>query len=80
MDQGIGAMAFNLPGVSLRFPNPQVTALKSSPWTDVLTLLGIHGEDIMSKLLLDCGIFSCVNEGKAAYHQISGAYTVGMFL
>ncbi|OKL61688.1 hypothetical protein UA08_02399 [Talaromyces atroroseus] len=74
MDHGIGAMTFNIPGVTLRFPNPKVTALKSSPWTDILTLLGSNGEDIMSKLLLDCGIFSCVNEGKAAFHQISGTY------
>jgi telomerase reverse transcriptase len=65
-------MTFNIPGVVLQIPNPHVIALKTSPWTDVLSLLGGDGEDIMSKLLIDCGVFSCVDEEKAAYRQISG--------
>ncbi|EED18804.1 telomerase reverse transcriptase, putative [Talaromyces stipitatus ATCC 10500] len=74
MDQGIGAMSFNIPGLVSQFHNPHVTALKMSPWTDVLSLLGGNGEDIMSKLLIDCGVFSCVDEEKASYRQISGTY------
>uniref|UniRef100_A0A093VGH0 Telomerase reverse transcriptase n=1 Tax=Talaromyces marneffei PM1 TaxID=1077442 RepID=A0A093VGH0_TALMA len=57
-----------------QMPNPHVIALKTSPWTDVLSLLGGDGEDIMGKLLIDCGVFSCVDEEKAAYRQISGTH------
>lgn len=76
MNRDIGAMAYNIPGVELRIPNPQVAALRTSPWTDILTLLGSNGEDIMSKLLLDCGVFSCVDEDKGTFHQISGLYII----
>lgn len=79
MDQGIGALAFNIPGVVMHVPNPHVMALKTSPWTDVLSLLGVNGEDIMSKLLIDCGVFSCIDYEKAIYRQISGTYFPGTF-
>lgn len=67
-------MTFNIPGVVLHIPNPHVIAFKTSPWTNVLSLLGGDGENIMSKLLIDCGVFSCVDEQKAAYRQISGMW------
>ncbi|EEA24977.1 Telomerase reverse transcriptase [Talaromyces marneffei ATCC 18224] len=73
-DRGIGGLTSNIPGMVSQMPNPHVIALKTSPWTDVLSLLGGDGEDIMGKLLIDCGVFSCVDEEKAAYRQISGTH------
>ncbi|PCH03091.1 Reverse transcriptase [Penicillium occitanis (nom. inval.)] len=73
-EQKFGAMTFNIPGVVLQIPNPHVIALKTRPWTDVLSLLGGDGEDIMGKLLIDCGVFSCIDEEKASYSQISGTH------
>lgn len=74
IDHEIGSFACNIPGVVSQFSNPHVIALKSSPWTDVLGLLGGNGEDIVSKVLIDCGVFSCVDEEKATYRQISGMH------
>ncbi|CRG91151.1 telomerase reverse transcriptase [Talaromyces islandicus] len=74
LDYGIGPMDFNVPGLVPQFPNHHVAALKKAPWTDLLGLLGVNGDDIMIGLLLDCGIFCCVDEGKSAFHQISGVY------
>jgi telomerase reverse transcriptase len=73
-EQKFGAMTFNIPGVVLQIPNPHVITLKTSPWTDVLSLLGGDGEDIMAKLLIDCGVFSCIDEEKASYSQLSGMH------
>lgn len=53
-------------------PNHNVQALKQAPWTDVLTLLGSNGDEIMVRLLLDCGTFTAVNKIEGVYYQISG--------
>lgn len=65
-------MANNIPGVEAKFPNPQVATLKQAPWTSLLGLLGKDGDDIMIRLLLDCGIFTCVDSQRSVYHQLSG--------
>ncbi|OXV06383.1 hypothetical protein Egran_05849 [Elaphomyces granulatus] len=70
--QECGALPITIPGVAMQYPNQNVTALKSAPWTDVLALLGQSGGDIMISLLLDCGIFSCLDRVKRIYYQISG--------
>jgi telomerase reverse transcriptase len=72
LNYGIGALDFNIPGLVPQFPNNHVVALKKAPWTDLLSLLGVNGDDIMIGLLLDCGIFRCIDERKSAFHQISG--------
>jgi len=54
------------------YPNQNVSTLTQAPWTDVLGLLGRSGEEIMMRLLLDCGIFSCLDRRKGVYYQISG--------
>ncbi|KAL2809625.1 hypothetical protein BJX63DRAFT_349126 [Aspergillus granulosus] len=62
----------SLMGVEARFPNKNVEKLKQSPWTDLLALLGRNGEEIMLRLLLDCGIFVAMDVKKDIYYQISG--------
>ncbi|OAP62484.1 hypothetical protein AYL99_04689 [Fonsecaea erecta] len=46
--------------------------LKSSPWPDILSLLGVDGEVIFSSLLLDCGVFTRIASGRGNYFQLSG--------
>ncbi|KAJ9228282.1 hypothetical protein DTO271D3_5664 [Paecilomyces variotii] len=68
----LGALASSIPGIVARYPNPNVLALKRAPWTEVLDLMGQNGEEIMLRLLLDCGIFSCMDNEKGAFYQLSG--------
>lgn len=44
----------------------------SSPWTDILSFLGVDAEVIFSSLLLDCGVFTKIQSGKDNYFQMSG--------
>ncbi|KAF7123031.1 hypothetical protein CNMCM5793_001207 [Aspergillus hiratsukae] len=66
------ALASSIPGLVLRYPNRNVETLKQAPWTNVLALLGGNGEEIMLRLLLDCGIFTAIDHRKGTYYQISG--------
>jgi telomerase reverse transcriptase len=61
-----------IPGITSVYPNIHVTAMKGSPWTQVLSLMGKEGEKIMIDLILNCGIFVAVESGKGNYHQLSG--------
>jgi telomerase reverse transcriptase len=61
-----------IPGIISVYPNIHVTAMKGSPWTQVLSLMGKDGEKIMIDLILNCGIFVTVESGKGNYHQLSG--------
>ncbi|KAF9883083.1 hypothetical protein FE257_004117 [Aspergillus nanangensis] len=70
--RNVGAPTCNIPGIVDLYPNKNVQALKKSPWTDVLNLLGSNGEEIMIRLLFDCGIFKAIDETKGVYHQMSG--------
>lgn len=74
VDRDVGALAYNIPGVVSRFPNHHATTLKQAPWTDVLGLLGLNGDDIMIRLLLDCGVFPCIDQKKATFYQLSGMF------
>lgn len=69
-----GALPSSIPGIIAQYPNKNVEALKKAPWADVLGLLGSHGEEIMLRLLLDCGIFTCVDSRRRTYYQISGKF------
>lgn len=66
------AMAGNIQGVIPQYPNQNVSQLRRGVWADVLELLGKSGEEIMMRLLLDCGIFVSANEQKGNYYQLSG--------
>lgn len=61
-----------IPNVESYYPNKNVRMLKQSPWPEVLALLGGNGDEIMLKLLLDCGLFVAVDAKKGIYCQISG--------
>ncbi|EAW11871.1 telomerase reverse transcriptase [Aspergillus clavatus NRRL 1] len=65
-------LASSIPGLARRYPNKNVQCLKQAPWTDVLGLLGGNGEEIMLRLLFDCGIFMAIDHRKGIYYQISG--------
>ncbi|GKZ38872.1 hypothetical protein AbraIFM66950_011420 [Aspergillus brasiliensis] len=65
-------LACSVPGLEAQFPNDNVQQLKQAPWTEVLGLLGDNGEEIMLKLLLDCGIFVAVDQQRGIYFQLSG--------
>ncbi|OAL28381.1 hypothetical protein AYO20_09498 [Fonsecaea nubica] len=67
-----GGPAPILPGIIRRHPNENIDILKSSAWSDVLSLLGVDGEVIFSNLLLDCGVFTLITSGKDNYFQLSG--------
>ncbi|KAL4990387.1 hypothetical protein BDW68DRAFT_40668 [Aspergillus falconensis] len=73
--QGSGRLPCSIPNVEAQYPNKNVEMLKQSPWTEVLALLGGNGNEIMLKLLLDCGLFAAVDAKKGIYCQISGALT-----
>jgi len=63
-----------IPGVVSQFPNHNVRILKEAPWADVLGLLGQNGDEIMMRLLFDCGIFAPIDARKGIYFQLSGMY------
>lgn len=67
-----GGAPCSIPGYVEVFPNRNAQALKQAPWTDVLDLLGCNGEEIMLRLLLNCGIFTAVDCRKGVYYQVSG--------
>lgn len=66
-----GALA-GIPGLVLHYPNSHVGTLKSRPWTALLNLVGKDGEQIMLDLMLECGIYMGVDNGKGNYYQLSG--------
>ena len=62
----------NVPGIVSHYPNSHVETLRGSIWNDVLSLLGKDGEQIMMDLLIDCGLFLTVSNGKGNLYQLSG--------
>jgi telomerase reverse transcriptase len=48
--------------------------LKSSPWPQILALMGKEGQRMMIDLILDCGIFVAIESGNGNYFQLSGKY------
>jgi telomerase reverse transcriptase len=63
-----------IPGVVSTYPNHLVTAIKCTPWPQLLALLGKEGERVMIDLILDCGIFQSVESGRGNYFQLSGRF------
>ena len=61
-----------IPGVISFHPNSHVDAMKADPWPKVLMLMGKEGERTMIDLMLDCGTFKSLEDGKGNYHQLSG--------
>lgn len=65
-------ITLGIPSVLSVHPNSHVVAMKAAPWPQVLALMGKEGERAMIDLLLDCGIFLPVENGRGNYHQLSG--------
>jgi telomerase reverse transcriptase len=66
-------------GIVPKYPNKNVSMLKTSPWTEVLNLLGKDCEEIMLHLLLDCGLFMVVDNTKETLYQLSGEWRPDSF-
>jgi telomerase reverse transcriptase len=69
-----------IPGVISIYPNHLVTAIKSPPWPQVLSLMGKEGERVMIDLLLDCGVFQAVESGRGNYLQLSGNSNMSLMM
>ncbi|RAK99664.1 telomerase reverse transcriptase [Aspergillus ibericus CBS 121593] len=69
---GDSTIACSIPGLVAQFPNGNIQTLKQAPWTEVLGLLGSNGEEIMMRLLFDCGLFTAVDQQRGIYFQLSG--------
>ncbi|KAJ5915547.1 hypothetical protein N7466_011480 [Penicillium verhagenii] len=70
--QGNDDLQTKIPGIVVQFHNENVAILQQSPWTEVLDLLGGNGDEIMLRLLFDCGIFAPIDASRAIYSQLSG--------
>lgn len=70
------ALESGISGLEEQYPNQNAQALRQAPWTDVLALLGGSGEEIMMRLLLDCGIFRCLDRRRGVFYQISGMFRI----
>lgn len=69
---GQNALQSSIPGIVIQFPNKNVATLKQSPWAEILGLLGQNGEEIMMRLLLDCGIYAPIDAPRGVLYQLSG--------
>lgn len=65
-------VATGMPGITSTHPNGHVEAIKSSPWPEILLLMGKDGERMMIDLIVECGIFVLVSKGHGTYYQLSG--------
>ena len=61
-----------IPGLTSVRVNVFAQALKSRPWNEIYSLLGSRQNEILRSLLLDCGIFVRMDEGKDNLQQICG--------
>ena len=61
-----------IPGLTSIYPNTHVSHIKGATWTDLLNIMGREGEMIMLGLILDCGIFIPVDQGRDNFYQLSG--------
>ncbi len=64
-----------IPGIALHYPNSHVGTLKRRPWSDLPSLLGKDGEQIMLDLLLECAVYAGVENGQGNFYQLSGKLT-----
>ena len=63
-------------GLRAVYPNNHVTQIRGTTWNDLLKLMGRDGEMIILNLVLDCGIFIPVDQGKNNFYQLSGKSTL----
>lgn len=61
-----------IPGVICLHANECARKLQRRPWTEILSMLGSSGNAILRNLLLDCGVFVRIDQGKENLHQICG--------
>jgi telomerase reverse transcriptase len=61
-----------IPGVISLHANESVTKFKCEPWTEILSLVGSRGDVVLRNMLLDCGVFVRIDQGKDNLHQICG--------
>ena len=59
-------------GITSHYPNNNVTTLKSALWDDVLELLGREGAQVMLKMIVHCGIYTRISNGRGNFYQLCG--------
>lgn len=64
----------HIPGLVSSDLNEHVQRLKQQPWTGLPDLLGGGADRVMIELLLECGIFLPLENGKGNYLQLSGMF------
>ncbi|KIX00186.1 uncharacterized protein Z518_10324 [Rhinocladiella mackenziei CBS 650.93] len=67
-----GGKPIFLPGIVQQHATESLNQFNSSPWTDILPLLGEDAVVIFSSLLLDCGVFTRLPGSNESYIQLSG--------
>jgi telomerase reverse transcriptase len=67
------------PGIYSLFPNDNVAKLKSTPWPQLSSLLGQHGELVMLNLLVDTSIYMPVQAGSGNVLQLSGGTFLSLY-
>jgi telomerase reverse transcriptase len=71
MDEDHSAAA-GIPGLVPAYPNAHVATFKGFPWDHLLKILGKDGDRTMLDLILHCGIFISVENGRGNFYQLSG--------
>jgi len=66
------SVAPGIPGLVFHGPNQYVERLKSSPWDRLPATIGKGHHQVLTDLLLDCGLFVPVKIGSRGLLQISG--------
>lgn len=69
---GQPAAPCSIDGLYTLYFNERVANIKTTPWPQLLHLLGKSGVSMMINLLLDCSIFLPVAAGQQNYYQLSG--------
>lgn len=67
-----GTSSAAIPGVVNLYPNENTRKFKIKPWTEIISVLGRSGDAILRDLLLDCGVFVLIEQGKDNLHQVCG--------
>lgn len=61
-----------IPGIVPHYPNDNVSILKGAQWNKVLNLLGKDSERVMLNMIICCGIYVMVENGRGNFYQLSG--------
>ncbi|GAB7337712.1 hypothetical protein MBLNU457_g2995t1 [Dothideomycetes sp. NU457] len=61
-----------IPGLVTAHPNQYFEKLKTTPWTQLSTILGKNGDKILIRLFQECGIYVPLSATNGSLNQVSG--------